>query len=46
MLCCLGLVSGFAAGSTLGGLWAFIARAVQVEQYASGLQLHVLRVPS
>ena len=25
MLCCVGLVAGFAVGSVLGGPWAFIA---------------------
>lgn len=25
MLCCLGLIAGFAAGATLGGPWAFLA---------------------
>jgi hypothetical protein len=25
MLCCLGLVAGFAAGAALGGPWAFLA---------------------
>lgn len=25
MLCCLGLVAGFAAGTALGGPWVFIA---------------------
>jgi len=27
MLCCIGLVAGFAVGSVLGGPWAFIAPA-------------------
>ncbi len=25
MLCCLGLIAGFAAGAALGGPWAFLA---------------------
>ena len=25
MLCCLGLVAGFAAGAALGGPWTFLA---------------------